>query len=365
MLMQISRISSNFPFFIILVCLNHLPAIESELFSKIKDLFRCLLRGGNTIYLWGPSSNELEWVLPYKLFCLPLQCDFVDLQCEFRCWFDSVDTYCENYRPTNNIQLFRGTSVFCNCQVVPYRDEARRWSLQNAILCTSDSYLDRKMTRSPWNIIIDPIYSSLEIGKFECMIRYAIYNVLTLNYLHKPILGRWSHAQLRTTPIRDFLHDERINSIDLYIAYDDDEHVQGDNEIQEIRNRNSDSNDMEEGPLIITTDDYEDFNHEPPLKRKKSARSSEARLHRNHQRNIRRRRIRYVNHIKRFCYHRYSCYRIRLVLKQLGVDFVHIQVVDHQVIIGMKNRHQRDYVDDKLPLNIFDRDHFFSFHHER
>lgn len=365
MLLQISTISSGFPFFIILVCLNHLPAIELELFSKIKDLFCCLFRGGNTIYLWGPSSNELEWVLPYKLFCLPLQCELVDLQSEFRYWFESVDTYCENCRPTNDIQLFRGATLFCPCQVVPYSDESKRWSLQNAVLCTSDSYLDKTMTRSPWNIIIDPIYSSLPIKQLEGMIRYAIYDVLALTYLHKPILARWSHAKLRMTSIRDFLQGEPVNLIDPYLNYGRGGQVQGANQVQESEGQNGEVNDVEDEPLIISTDENENFNHELSSKRKTSTRSSEARLYRNHRRNIRRRRIRYVNHIKRFCYRRYSSYRIRLVLKQLGVDFVHIRVAGHQVIIGMKNRHQRDYFDDKLPLNIFDRDHFFSIHHDR
>lgn len=128
---------------------------------------------------------------------------------------------------------------------------------------------------------------------------------------------------------------------------------------------NGELNEMEEDPLIVSTGEIEHLNDEPRLKRKKSIRSDQARLNRNRQRNHRRRRIRYLYCVMRLCYHRYTCHRIRVVLKQLGVDFGHIKLIGRQVIIGMRNQYLRDHLDDQLPLNIFDRAHFFSIHYEQ
>lgn len=99
------------------------------------------------------------------------------------------------------------------------------------------------------------------------MISYVIYDVLALTYLYKPILGPWSHAKLRATSIRDFLHDEPINPIDLYLDYDHGDEAQADYEIQAVEDQNGESNEMEEEPLIISISENEDFNGGFPLKR--------------------------------------------------------------------------------------------------
>lgn len=54
-------------------------------------------------------------------------------------------------------------------------------------------------------------------------IHYAIFNVLALTYLHKPIISIWTYEEFRALSIIDLLSDPFTNSIGVN---DDDEHYE-------------------------------------------------------------------------------------------------------------------------------------------
>lgn len=295
----------------------------------------------------------------FKLFTLTLQCLFIDLQAEFRCWYDLVICYCETCRPSNEINVYPGTNRFCRCKEIPYHDKSTNWSLQNAILCISDSYLDKTMTRSHWHAMIDPTYSSLSIEKLDRMIRYAIYDVLALSYLHWPITGVWSHDKIRSTSMLILLSEQNSSFSEIIDVYEDiSEEDDGSNQ--------SLLSFIIESPLLMNDNDMgivydRNVHHRYELKcSRKLYRSKEARQFRNRRRNHRRHRIRYRHHVVRQCYRRFTTYRIRMILKQSHVDFTHIKIDNENVIIGIKSQAACDYYEGRILMDIFDRDHFFS-----
>lgn len=281
-LMQIHTISSEAPSFVILVQLNCLPRSDSRLFAKIKVLFSLLFRKENIIYTWGPSERELEWVLDYNLFNLPLDSQFIDLQKEFHFWFRTVSTVCEACRSSDSIYVYQGAKRFCECQDVVYRDPGIMWSLQNAILCTLDSYLSKSETISRWNMIIDPEYSKLNLEKLNKMIRYASYDVLVLSLLHQPVMKLWSHEKIRKTPLDELLLEGETSLPDQ--------------EVQVVENISSEQSKTESLLSIQESDDLVDKNgisRHISVKGNRVSRSEAARRYHNHRRNHHRRRSRY------------------------------------------------------------------------
>ncbi|CAF3330016.1 unnamed protein product, partial [Rotaria socialis] len=71
-LIQIHSIPVELPAIVVLIELNHLPSIDSLLFSQIRLLFDFVFQSRNIIYYWGPLVVELESALPYDIFIFPL-----------------------------------------------------------------------------------------------------------------------------------------------------------------------------------------------------------------------------------------------------------------------------------------------------
>lgn len=343
-LMQIHTIPCEAPSFVILVQLNYLPRSDSSLFAQIRTLFSFLFRKENIIYTWGPSNKELEWALDYDLFHLPLESQFIDLQREFHFWFQNVSTTCEVCQALDSSCIYQGAKRFCECQDVVYRDSEKKWSLQNAILCTTDSYLSKSETNSPWNMILDPEYSRLYPEKLEKMIRYAIYDVFALSLLHKPVLNSWPHKQIRETSFDELLLDQETKRPAL----------------EDISSEQSE----DESLLLIEGSngwaENNENNQQISERSNRRYRSEEARQYRNRRRNYRRRRLRYRYHIVRDRYQRFTAHRIRRILKQLKIKYTHIKISDGKVIIGIKNKNEYIRDADVIPMNLFDREHFFS-----
>ena len=363
-LMQIHSIPVESPSFVILVQLNYLPMPTSELFDRIKFLLFLLFRRHNVIYAWGPSDNELEWVLSYDLFTLSVECEFVDLQKKFSYWFEALSTVCESCRSSSDTCVYLGAKNFCLCQDMVYREQHKLWSLQDAILCVSDSYLSKLETNSSWDLMIDPKYSTLPLDKLDKMIRYAIYDVFALTYLHKPVMELWTHEEIRKSSMIDLLFHQVTNNMNNQIHYenDEDDEEQRDESLLSVQTQSPLSMMNEE--LEISIDDQENV-HYDSSHRKNFFRSEEARRYRNCRRNYRRRRLRYRFYLVRQCYSRFTIHRIRTILKQLHVAYTHIKIKDHNVIIGMKSQTSCDYYNERIKLDLFDRNHFFSITYHR
>ena len=351
-LIQIHTIPRELPAYVIFIQLHHLPLHDSILFQKILLLFQYVLQGGNFIYCWRSSKIELERALSFGLFSFPLVCTCINLQDEFRTWYAWVPPFCKVCRPSDDYPIYPGSSMFCSCQDVPYRDPAKHWSLQNAVMLAFNSYLDKTQTINPWNAMIDPEYSSLSIADLEPMIRYALYDCLAVSCLYKPVMQIWNFEQLRRSPIHVLLTDPQVNLSPIRYEFisDDDE---------EVNNPLPPPIELELFPSSIISD--VELNNNPPQKLPShSSRSKPARRRRNKKRNNRRRFITGQYQVIRPIYRSYTITKVKRILHQLHIWYTGVKIRSNELIIITKNQELCHQCESQLPHNLFDRDHYYS-----
>ena len=346
-LIQIHSIPIEFPSYVLLIQLAHLPSFDSILFQRIRLLFQYLLQRGNTLYSWGPVEIELKRALHFHLFSFPLTCLCFDVQKDFLIWHALVPPFCEVCRPNADYQVTTGSSMFCRCQDVIYCDPSKPWSLQNAILCVSDCYLDKTQTRSPWNELLDPLHSTMSPVRRDCMIRYAVYDTLAVTYLRYPVTQMWTFACVRQSTFSDFLLEPKVVSSPLLYEPITDE----------------------EPDLIVESSSTVEIPNELPLQpvqpqsHHRVCRSVQARQRRNRKRNTVLRRYRNRHVVLRVVYHRFTIQLIKRVLRDLDVGYVHLTLntSSHVLSIGMKKDSLVDLYFDRLPGNLFDQDHYHDY----
>jgi hypothetical protein len=206
-LIQIHTIPSVLPSYLLLVQLHHLPPINSLLFTKIQLIFQLLFSISNILYGWGNLKVELGHALKYSLFTFPMEARCVDLQLEFRKWYTLAPPFCEACEPDNNYHhiITKGSSMFCRCKNHVYTDPGTLWSLQKGILYSTSCFLDKSQTENPWHLILDPQHTTLSLDKAEQMIYYAVYDCLSVTYLHLPVTQSWPLVTIKNTPITRLL----------------------------------------------------------------------------------------------------------------------------------------------------------------
>ncbi|CAF4631200.1 unnamed protein product [Rotaria sp. Silwood2] len=64
----------------------------------------------------------------------------------------------------------------------------------------------------------------------------------------------------------------------------------------------------------------------------------------------------------RYVYHRFSMKMIKLILHDLHINFVHIKREKDQLIVGVKNSKLAEQLHQQLPLDIFDRQHYYNYY---
>jgi hypothetical protein len=160
-LIQVQSIPVELPSYVLLIQLRHLPTNHSLLFNKIQSLFKILFDKRKTIYSWGSLDKELKHAIPYSLFSFPIYAKAIDLQSEFSKWHRRVPPFCEVCKPNNNTHITVGSSMFCGCRPHVYTNPSNPWSLQNAVLYTTNCFLDKSQTENNWFKMLDPQHTTL------------------------------------------------------------------------------------------------------------------------------------------------------------------------------------------------------------
>ncbi|CAF3363647.1 unnamed protein product [Rotaria sp. Silwood2] len=322
-LIQIHTIPIELPSMIILIELHHLPSTDTLLFKAIYALVQLIFKSGNTLYSWGPLVPWIERTLPHSEEC--------------------KSGHYESQR--------------YSCTCIPHFGTNEFWSLQNAIRYTCNQFLDKSQTKNPWEQLLDPLYSTLPSSTLNNMIYYAIYDCLVVSYLHRPVLESWNLDQLKqstidlllTTPpsIFDQLEDISDDDIDDNEPQTNDELIINDSDSDVLFNR------ITELPSSST----QIFSTKV---KSHACRSCQSRTKRNKKRNLTRRAFRYKYVIRRSIYYKYSMYLIKTILHKLNIHFTHIIKHDKTtLIIGIKSKELREQYDKNIPLNIFDRHHYY------
>ena len=346
-LIQIHTIPTEFPSYVLLIQLSHLPPFHSLLFQQIQLLFQYLFQHGKTLYSWGPAEVELERARQFRLFSTPLACLCFDLQQDFSIWYALVPPFCEVCRPNADYQVNIGSAMFCRCKDVIYSDPSKQWSLQNAILYVSDCYLDKTQTKSPWNELLDPLHSTMSSVRCARMIRYAVYDALAVSYLRFPVTQMWTFDRVRQSTFSDLLLEPPlISSSLLYEPISD-----------------------EEPDLIVESSQAVEILDElppqpfQPQSHHRAYRSVQARQRRNRKRNLVLRQYRDRHIVLRMVYHRFTIQLIKRVLRDLDVRYVHLKLntSSHVLSIGMKKPSLVDFYFDRLSGDLFDKNHYHDY----
>ena len=371
-LIQVQSIPVELPSYVLLIQLHHLPKNDSLLFKKIQSLFKILFDTSKTIYSWGPLGNEIKYATRYSLFIFPIHAKAINLQLEFNTWHRWVPPFCEVCKPDNNTYVTVGTSAFCKCRRDVSNGPPKLWSLQNAVLYTANCFLDKSQTESDWFAMLDPKNTSLPSLDLDKMIKYAIYDCLSVTYLRLPIMQRWSLIQLEKTPIHILLTDTKhiIADPDLeYVSEDELPQViqpllfnnneqQQQQRTDEVTDQVSTSEQLMERPSSL---DQKLSILNTNSSKKHSQRSAVARARRNRKRPISHRIRRYEYRLVRSLYYLFTLKMIKKVLNQLEIQFTHVKCDNYQLIIGINNKKLKRKFEQLLPLDTFDRDHYYSY----
>ncbi|CAF4640267.1 unnamed protein product, partial [Rotaria sp. Silwood2] len=351
-LIQVHSIPQNLPSFIVLFEINHLPPSDTFLFGKIKLLFRLLFRLGNIIFSWGSMSDELKSAVRMNLFTWPSLALLINLQDKFPSWYRGAQPSYPNYSPlSSHEQHKRINYATSDCFAVTLLHQAiyDEWSLTQL----READLTSLFT---WNA--PPHSSSLSSSTL-------LKNVSEYKNETKPTSASISNAPRHSSlPLSSLL--ENIT---------DEENEEEEDEIfVSSLSRHYDTNTLinstrhvEIEPAIVSgvvTIEPAPLNqqlsaNEPPQSRR-NCRSSSARTRRNHKRNMVKRLHRDQHLILRKVYHRFNLHQIKNILRNRDVQYVHLKLdKSSQVLsIGMKKSSLVDLYFDRLPGDLFDKEHY-------
>ena len=144
---------------IIIVEIHHLPQRNQHRFQLIKQIFDVLLQSTKIIFAWG-DIDELETFTQYGLFTsnqldLPQQ---LNVQRRFR-------TYWENHYPHQDPSPNDTTDCKClHCFGITHDNLI---SLQDSIAITLHRWIDKRLTRHPFDIGLDPQLQHLNQRQLE------------------------------------------------------------------------------------------------------------------------------------------------------------------------------------------------------
>ena len=414
-LIQVHSIPQHLPSYVVLFEIYHFPPSDSILMGKIKSLFSILFRLGNIIFSWGSMFDELKCAILKNLFTWPVSALLFDLQEKFFGWYQGALPSCKACGPSRFLNMAMLSSSLCDCSnYSPYASTSVKWSLQNAICYTAHRFLDKSSTRKNWSIMLDRNYSPLSSTEQRTRLNYAIYDSFVVTYLHRAIYEGWSIIKFReaelillftsndspylsssTTTFFEDISDDEIETHSTSLSNSKVQHrassfhpptlleniSEDESEGDEIFisslssqpgpdasvniNRN-----VEISQDIVLSGDV--TNSDPPrqqlliheqTKPRRTCRSAVARTRRNRKRNIGKRSHRDQHIMVRQVYHRFTIRQIKHILRDRNVYYVHLLLgkISQTVSIGMKKAFLVDLYFDRIPGDLFNKEHYYRY----
>ena len=112
------------------------------LLPQIDELLLIVLHSSKLIRIWGPLDRhqyECQIYLMYRTD-RPLQCHFVNIQNDFKIWYNNIFIHNEACGPVLDFHNIDGPSYSCSHR--PYKCQDDPWSVHNAIAHTFHEILD-------------------------------------------------------------------------------------------------------------------------------------------------------------------------------------------------------------------------------
>ncbi|CAF1518146.1 unnamed protein product [Rotaria sordida] len=179
-----------------------------------------------------------------------------------------------------------------------------------AVRYAYNQFLDKSYTKSRWKKLLDPLYSTLPSPTLNNMTCYAIYDVLAVSYLRRPVLESWDLAQLKKVTVASLLTVPLFTFGELENISDDDI-----NDTEQTSTLNLINEPQIADELIIHADDLNLLSDEPTV-------------------------------------------LPSIPTQLLLTKFVHVTRDVNELLIGIKNKHLREQYEETIPMNYFDRDDY-------
>ena len=421
-LIQVNSMPVRDKSIIMLFELEQLPHEHSTEYDKIRELFCLLFRKDNELFAWGDMRKELE---PKKdLFTWPIPAVLVNLQLYFPGWYawgrsqcrGTTLSYCDD--EDEGLQQHQRMLV-CSCHLQSPYNPNELWSLKNAFKYGFKLFIDKSARLGNWSSSLNSRKSSLSYETQKKMIRYAVYEVITISFLARPIAEQWTFKQVESRSMKEALLgfnsvkfpqlsapkskktkvknlnvgtlskiisrlDSDLDSIssddEIYLDQmneqipcdyqrEDQERINNDRLLTEqntvdaeVKKNNEDGNDIR---MVVNNHDVviDEMNIPPVERRHKKRRSEAANKKRNQKRNRQQRQLRYRYTTTRPFYHRMKSNLARKIIRHYNVKFRHIKKneKDGTIIIGCYDREALVDCQQQLPNNCFDRYQYERF----
>jgi hypothetical protein len=171
-LIQLQIILQQSSSYILFIEVCRLPRTSEPTFNLIQQLFNAIFKKEKKIYIWG-EIDELKFFLQFNLFIsdqIYLSTN-INLQDEFKDYYNEHHLH---YLPssTNNNQT-------CICETCIGILPNNPWSLQDAVAYELNQWLDKRQTRSQFDMGSDPKLvhlNSNELAHRQTISNYAAYD---------------------------------------------------------------------------------------------------------------------------------------------------------------------------------------------
>ena len=186
-LIQIQMILSNTESTVLLIEMNHLPPTSPETFEQIRQICRIVFDPRNTIYTWG-KITELDDFVPFRLFTSEQVHSPInrDLQQEFKTFWQKIHPHQSNTR--------------CECESCLGKNSNEPWSLQDAVAHQLKLWLDKRFTRSSFDMGLDPAFSHSSLAqrqRQQNLTAYAANDCLSMATLVRAMNHTHTHISTR------------------------------------------------------------------------------------------------------------------------------------------------------------------------
>ncbi|CAF1257161.1 unnamed protein product [Rotaria sordida] len=171
-LIQVQIVTRELNSYILLIEVHHLPRSHVPTFLLIQQLFELLFQTKNTIYVWG-EIDELTKFTEFNLFSYDqiYLSNNINLQGKFKLYW---------YKHHPHIQTSTTNNQRCICEGCIGIQENNPWSIQAATAYELHKWLDKRHTRSPFDIGLDP--KLIKLNSSELQYRQLITSYAANDY---------------------------------------------------------------------------------------------------------------------------------------------------------------------------------------
>ncbi|CAF2052577.1 unnamed protein product [Rotaria magnacalcarata] len=234
-LIQIQVLLSNNFSIILIFEMCHLPREHTTTFYLIKNLLTTIFNSSKPIYIWS-ERDELTTFVIYNLFSAT-QISLTNFQ-------NLLDKFKEQWQQqhshiTSNISSSDLTPE-CVCEKCIGKSSHELWSLQNAVSYELNEWLDKRSTKSHFNIGLDPQLSQLNLKEQQDrqkLTSYAANDCLSMQRL----LIKMQIITIAPTTTTSNIHPSNINPGNIKLISSDDTQCESESESEPEEQRSTTS----------------------------------------------------------------------------------------------------------------------------